>query len=346
MAEELLAHVLRRDRLKVLVTQRELQQKVNILAIKDHPHLPEEVRAKLLSTQQNEIEIDGKFYWSGISKSFVSKIERGVSKWISNKERQYLAEALGLPLDKYIGIEIDPMNLLVPAVNLIERSIVFEPQDKQAGVSILSYFAEILNRRYAGVAVKTAIVQEGSKVTMRIETPDGTMLDEVERTLTDYGLVVMGQMPIERFTDDKELIRDLNTKLQVAALELRLTKENYLERTSQDRTRIGDLENQVGQLTTLIGISLQNIGNFGQILERIASTETLGQSLKQSLSIISKLSSAPDNARNRREMLDAFNQVRRDSPPLYQRILESVPAGIAANLLSPWVQTLITSLPK
>ncbi|MGA2228718.1 MAG: helix-turn-helix transcriptional regulator [Syntrophobacteraceae bacterium] len=160
MAEELLGHVLRMDRVKRGVTQRELQRRVTVLAIKERPNLPEEIRARLLSAPENDIEIDGKFYWSGISRSFVSKIERGVSKFATEKERHFLAEALGVDPNRYVGIEVDPMNLLIPTANMIERSIVFEPHDKQAGVSILSYFAEILNKRYTGLDVKTAIVRK------------------------------------------------------------------------------------------------------------------------------------------------------------------------------------------
>ncbi|MGD0511044.1 MAG: hypothetical protein ABSA33_04345 [Candidatus Micrarchaeaceae archaeon] len=181
---------------------------------------------------------------------------------------------------------------------------------------------------------------------MRIETPDGQLIDEIERTLSDYGMVVMGQMAIEKFTNDKDVVRDLKTKLEVAALELRLNREHYLESTTQQVARIENLEKQVSQLTTLIGTSLQNAVNFGQILERISGTERLGKSLKQSLKVISELSLAPNNAKNKQELLDAFDQVRRDSPPLYQRILEAVPASIAGNMLSPWVQALINALPK
>ena len=53
----------------------------------------------------------------------------------------------------------------------IIRSIEFQPQHKEAGMSILGYFGTVLRNKYKDMDVSVAIKQAGLRVTMIIEPP-------------------------------------------------------------------------------------------------------------------------------------------------------------------------------
>lgn len=95
----------------------------------------------------------------------------------------------------------------------ILRSIEFPPEYHEAGVSILSYFATVLRQKYAGMEASVTITQEGNRVAMAIETPEGER-EKIERTLTDYGMVVQGHMAVEQLLHEPVHILELRSELR------------------------------------------------------------------------------------------------------------------------------------
>jgi len=77
----------------------------------------------------------------------------------------------------------------------IVREITFPPEYQQAGLSILNYFATVLNDKYPDIPVMVSIQQEPNHVTLIITLPDGSQ-DKVTKTLNDYGLVVTGKIDV------------------------------------------------------------------------------------------------------------------------------------------------------
>jgi len=115
---------------------------------------------------------------------------------------------------------------------LIERSIEFPPEYKQAGVSILNYFSEILRKKYPESEATVQIKQDGLKVSMIIDTAKGER-EIIEKTLNDYGLVITGQMSPEQFTDDKHQIIELKSELRIAQVRIEMQKDLLLDKSAQ-----------------------------------------------------------------------------------------------------------------
>jgi len=115
---------------------------------------------------------------------------------------------------------------------LIERSIEFPPEYKQAGVSILNYFAEIIRKKYPESEATVQIKQDGLKVTMIIDTAKGER-EIIEKTLNDYGLVITGQMTPEQFTDDKHQIIELKSELRIAQVRIEMQKDLLPDKSAQ-----------------------------------------------------------------------------------------------------------------
>ena len=284
-------------------------------------------------------------------------IERCVARDVSPAERMLLASCLKQPQNRYLNLPTDPRKVIGVLLaretkenkaSMLERSIVFPPEYKQAGVAILSYFSEIVAKKYPNEDVQVSILQNGNSVTLRVETSEGK-IEQIEKTLEQYGLVVTGKLPLNAFTTDRELIRDLKTRLEVTSLELRLRQESYLEQKSNYDKRVGSLEEQVQNLFAVVSTGLQHANTLSGVISHLASTTKLNERIIVSLDRISELATQAHSKEHEQALAEAFAQVQHESPSFYQQIratLGSIPAGIMANLATPWVQAVINGLPK
>ena len=106
----------------------------------------------------------------------------------------------------------------------ITKSIEFDEDAYQAGISILSYFSTIVKQKYPNTKIKIKIEQEERTVRMIIETPNGEK-ELIEKTLEEYGLVVVGQMQPEELLPVKVDEMQLRHKLEMAKMEITHTRE-------------------------------------------------------------------------------------------------------------------------
>jgi DNA-binding MurR/RpiR family transcriptional regulator len=106
----------------------------------------------------------------------------------------------------------------------IRRSIQFPPEYYQAGVSILNYFGTVLKKKYPDQLATVRIEQEGKKVTMVIDPLEGDK-EIIEQALDDYGLVITGQLPPEKYSKDRGLITELKYELKLAEARIETQKE-------------------------------------------------------------------------------------------------------------------------
>jgi hypothetical protein len=81
----------------------------------------------------------------------------------------------------------------------IVRNIEFAPEHFQAGVAILSYFGTVLRQKHPHTKATVRIEQDGLAVRLVIVSPDNET-EVIEKTLSDYGLVMSGRMPFAYWT--------------------------------------------------------------------------------------------------------------------------------------------------
>lgn len=108
--------------------------------------------------------------------------------------------------------------------NQIVKFIQFSPEHFTAGISILQYFGKLLQEKYPNEEVSVSIKQEGLKVTMSIETPDGKK-EEIEKYLNKFGMVVTNQMTVKEFALNPIQQLELETKLNAAEQEICFQKK-------------------------------------------------------------------------------------------------------------------------
>ncbi|WP_273859408.1 cell division protein FtsZ [Photobacterium sp. GSS17] len=156
-----------------------------------------------------------------------------------------------LPIDKNISQDLFDMVTL-------SKSIAFEPHQASAGLSILSYFNEFLHQQYAGIEAKVSIRQEGSKITLIVETASGEV-EKIEKSLYEFGLVVIKEkLPCDVLESSVD-IEKLQMKLEFAELELKQNARliaSYETVAGEYRQRITSLEDRVGELQKVICDSL------------------------------------------------------------------------------------------
>ena len=137
----------------------------------------------------------------------------------------------------------------------IKRTIEFSPEYSQAGITILSYFAKIVRNKYPETPVTVRIEQTENEVTLVVDTPKGEA-ERIERTLEEYGRVVIGDLAVEDFLENKVEAIELKTQLRAAYLQLESARDIIqLKSEHQDdlKDRIVSLERSNSDLKQMIG---------------------------------------------------------------------------------------------
>ncbi|EPW6640551.1 hypothetical protein ACWOKP_004437 [Vibrio parahaemolyticus] len=155
-----------------------------------------------------------------------------------------------------IGVSTESSCLeVIDADTVIRRTITFEPHQMQAGVSLLSYFSEVLKQKCSESKSNVSIEQDGDKVRLTIKSEAG-MEHKVEALLNEYGEVLNGSMPAEQFMTDQIQLLSLKRKLDMAALEVKHQQDILaLTKTSYEK-RIVTLEEQVSGLRQILSDSI------------------------------------------------------------------------------------------
>ena len=203
---------------------------------------------------------------SGLDRTTVHKIF--VSQPVRLKSLEELFNALDLDLE-----ESDFSELHNEINNLrVERSIEFPPEYWEAGTSILSYFSRVLSVKYPNKKIKVRIEQEGLMLRMVIDTQTGER-EEIEKTLEEYGLVVIGKMSLESFLSDPFEAMALKNKLEIADLELRQTRKLLDFMRDDSQQRIESLEEQVNKLHSIIEKGLQSGDHIFGVIRKMSEQD-------------------------------------------------------------------------
>ena len=219
-----------------------------------------------------------------------------------------------------------------PARTII-REIEFPPEYHQTGLSILEYFGTVVRQKYPDTAVKVRIEQEGLKVRMVIETPEGKK-EPIEKTLTEYGLVVVGEKKPAEFLTDKFHVMRLENRLE--QMKMQHGQDQKLLAVQHQHTQ--EIGGRYDQLLKLLGDKLLqqpdpptvviSIEGFPQLKDSLSQSEQLtADQRREALDLLEKL----------REQTELAEKDRLDKSTLRKMYDElSQFAGIASAATSIW----------
>lgn len=235
-----------------------------------------------------------------------------------------------------------------PDVGRIIREITFPPEYREAGVAILSYFARVLEQKCPEAGARVSIVQDGNTVRLQIETNKGDR-QTIERTLSDYGKVVTGELLPTQFYSDPAAVTELSNKLEITKMELRLKEQNFLTYQNHSERRINELAGQVAGLMSLVGSQLSTVQTLSQALASLASSERLSPAVAKALDAVTKLVSSEKSNESEAKLHKALQVIRVEDAGFFSRLKESasnIAHSVAGNMATPWVVAAINAFPK
>lgn len=243
--------------------------------------------------------------------------------------RALAAEAVITEAAKTAGVDIGSSGFWE-----IRRAITFPPEFKQAGISILSYFGHVIAQKYPDVAVAVTIEQRKDKVIMLIETPEGQR-ETIERELRDYGLVVTGEMAAEEYLRNPKDVLALKHKLEMAALELRHTKELLYSERKQYDARILALEEQTKLLRDVLDRDKYETAKIIERMEHLASQANTRarEAVQAIITILEKSPAEEDKDTVVRELKIIAHEDKSLFSYLQELIIKGSISGAAGNFL-------------
>jgi predicted ArsR family transcriptional regulator len=251
-----------------------------------------------------------------------------------------------------IGLEVRTRNGILQAglkgKATLVRKLEFPPEYKESAVSILSYFSRIVEQKYPDIDAAVSIRQTGNTVTLTVETDEGR-IETIEKTLTDYGLVVTGKKPAAEMFNDPAAILELNNRLEVAKLELKLKEQAHLMLASQQEHRIKSLETQLSEVRSLVGAQLATSNRLSSVIETLVNADRLSPALSRAIDTLTTLLSAEHSEENESKVAQALKIIRSEDRGLFDRLSSSISSighSVAANMATPWVVALLNSLPR
>lgn len=246
------------------------------------------------------------------------------------------------------GIEDD---IVLPDFSQTEifRSIAFEPEHIQAGISILSYFGEVLKQKYTDIEAKIRIERHDDIVTLIIESDIG-VIEKIEKTLNAYGEVVTGSSNASSILDNDVDIERLEMKLEMSAMEIRHNQKiiNMYERDkNKTENRITSLEEQVISLHKLLGKSLKGSNKIA--ISSLALSHANTSLMESHLQHIKELLNSPPSEASSQEIISTLNKIK-DEDSSYLAAVKDLfinsAYGITGNSAYDFLLTLINSVPK
>lgn len=228
----------------------------------------------------------------------------------------------------------------------IYRTIEFSKENVGAGLSILSYFEQVLKQKYNNLIATVKIEQNNNSVKLLINTKEGDV-EVIEKALTDYGHVVKGDLRTNEFLSNPLDIERLNMKLEMASLELRQNQRIislYESENGSYKTRVENLESQVEMLNHVLCEGL------------IISQKTLQSNLNQSSEVITSIMMLVDEMaknglteKNKSILKDKIELAHKQDFTITSEIdslIKNTIYGVTGNAVFNYLQSILLMLPK
>lgn len=230
----------------------------------------------------------------------------------------------------------------------ITKSIEFDEDAYQAGVSILGYFSTVVKQKYPNTKVKVKIEQEGNTVRLIIDTPEGGR-ELIEKTLEDYGLVVVGEMQPAELLPDKLHEMQFRHKLDLAVMEVSYTKELLAFAQESHKNEIAHISEEVNHLKEQIRAAFRREDHAKEVLLRIIDNRAIHGEVKDAILKLSELIEQKIQEDDKEVVFELISIIKSKNGPAYEDIkayLISSLGGASGNLLSSWLPMLLTTLVK
>lgn len=223
----------------------------------------------------------------------------------------------------------------------IIREIKFPPEYQQAGIYVLNNFVSIVRQKYPNEDISISIKQEKDKVIFVITTPEGKQ-EEITETLTKYGMVISGNMPIEELLPNPHHAMFLRQKLEMANLEVRHTRELLeMERCTKNR-QLETLEGDVKKLYSILEKTLSSNEYLSMKYSELAELKSSSDNSNINKLIDLLIKSAESEDINKTK--EVLVEIKKEDDSIYYRLNELLLEGSISGAAGNFAYNLIISL--
>ncbi len=229
----------------------------------------------------------------------------------------------------------------------IVRTVSLPLVYQQAGISLLHYVTRILAFRCPDVPVKIALIHDESFIKLRIEMPEHKRA-EVEAVVEDYSAVLKGAKPLNQLLSETAHIMELKQKLDLSALEIRITRDIIENPDPENINNIEALESDVRQFHQLIGRGLSQVQVVSAVITSLLEQER--HKVQAALLVLQKKMDHVISESDEGVIKEALATILEHEPQFFDQIQEAInhsgtSGKILDNLLS-WASSLSNVMPR
>jgi HSP20 family molecular chaperone IbpA len=222
----------------------------------------------------------------------------------------------------------------------IERSIAFEPEFKQAGISLLSYFSEIIDKKYPNMDVGISIEQIDKTVRLIIELPNGQR-ECIEHELQEYGLVLRGKKTPEEYTSNTLEAMMLKNKLEIAQLEAKQTREMLNIERKLYSSKIDTLEKQVDFLMGSFNDQQNEFRENARFVRGLSNNQS-----DKVINLINKIATSLEENLQHKEIEQDLIDLEQQEPSLIEKLNELIIKGSISGTAGNYLYAAIQAISK
>jgi cell division GTPase FtsZ len=228
----------------------------------------------------------------------------------------------------------------------VVRTIEFESHQASSGIAILSYFGEVIKQKHTDIGASVRIEQTENSVVLIIETPNGEV-EKIEKTLEEYGEVILGKKTPAEFLPNKIDAQRLEFKLEMTSMELRQNEKLlliYQDQNSEYKGRLDSLEQQVHTLQKALSSGLTSSNK--NLKSLISKHEQIPSSLLKLLEAHKKSELSQDTIENIELKIRKLYAEDRVGFFSLTNLIKNGLYGVAGNSMYNFLINLVQTLPK
>lgn len=228
----------------------------------------------------------------------------------------------------------------------VVRSIEFAPHQASAGLSILSYFGEIIKQKHSDVNANFKIEQLSNSVVLTIETVNGH-IEKLEKTLDEYGEVIIGTKSPSQFLQNELNAQKLELKLETAALEIRHNERlllMYQEQNSDYKLRLDRVEEQLFSLQKSLSDGLSSTNK--SMASLISKQEQLPNGLIETINEFKNREIPDEVSELIKSKVEELYQNDRKGFLSFSDLVKNGVYGVVGNSMYSFLIQLINTVPK
>lgn len=233
------------------------------------------------------------------------------------------------------------------------REITFPPEHYEAGMTILNAFSNIVRQRYAKEEVRVCIQQDGLKITLIIESPDGKR-EAIEKTIDEYQLVLSGDKTVDEFAVSNTEKLQLTQQLNFAKLQLETTQQ-LLDMEKRHSCQLSEhnskISAQYDEVLKILSIAMKAPNDQLEKLSTLISDicESQNNAVIEACSLLQAKFEHGIKESDESEIKEALKVIANGSPSSFERLrsfIESTAAGVTGNYLYSWLLAVSSVFPK